>query len=108
MTIDINNLTSTLSGGTKAKGNAVADATKSGGPSNNADNNQPAASTDGSVNLSDQAQTLSKLESQIKQLPDVEAEKVERIKQAISNGEFEINADRLASKISQLESGLDI
>jgi len=108
MTIDINNLTSTTSGSAKPGRNTVTDGTKGDSPTNNTDSNQPAAATDGAVSLSDQAQTLSKLESQIKQLPDVDAEKVERIKQAITNGEFEINADRVASKISQLESGLDI
>ena len=51
------------------------------------------------VSLSSEAQTLSRLEAQIKASPDVNTSRVEEIKQAIADGTFEINADRIAEKM---------
>ncbi len=49
-----------------------------------------------SVSLSAEAQTMHKLESAIQSASDIDSEKVDAIKQAIAEGRFEINADRLA------------
>jgi negative regulator of flagellin synthesis FlgM len=51
------------------------------------------------VVLSPEAQNLSRLQSKIKQLPDVNLERVAAIKQAIADGRFEINADRIAQNM---------
>lgn len=59
-----------------------------------------AQSTD-TVELSEQAQTLSRLQDNIAVAPDVDSERVAQIRQAISEGRFEINADKLAEAMLQ-------
>lgn len=49
-----------------------------------------------SVVLSPEAQSLSRLQEAVDSAPDISSEKVEQIKQAIAEGRFEINAERLA------------
>ncbi len=49
-----------------------------------------------SVVLSSEAQSLNKLEAAIGSASDVNSDKVSAIKQAIAEGRFEINAERLA------------
>ncbi len=51
------------------------------------------------VVLSQEAQTLGRLQAKINSSPDVNLEKVEEIKRAIAEGRFEINADRIAENM---------
>lgn len=51
------------------------------------------------VELSNQAQTLKKLESKLADLPDVDEERVAAIKSAIENGEYQINNTQIAEKL---------
>lgn len=48
------------------------------------------------VVLSPEAQSLSRLQDAVEAAPDIDSDKVEAIKQAIAEGRFEINAERLA------------
>jgi len=88
---------------------------KPGGAAANRTGNSPAApaktessnaadkridSTD-TVELSEQAQTLKRLQEKIAAAPDVNSERVAEIRQAISDGRFAINADRLAEAMLQ-------
>ncbi|TGG96004.1 flagellar biosynthesis anti-sigma factor FlgM [Natronospirillum operosum] len=66
---------------------------------------QAAEESTDSVQLSSQVQSLQSLEAKIKDMPDVDEAKVERIKSAIANGEYEINYERLAAAIQRFESG---
>ena len=72
-------------------------------------NSKPASSGDSSqandqVNLSTEAKVLKKVEAQIKSMGDVDQAKIERIKTALRNGEYQIDYDRLASAIQRFES----
>lgn len=58
-----------------------------------------AGATRPEVSLSSQAQLLSKLESRIQSTPDVNNERVAQIKLALANGTYEINAERIASRM---------
>ena len=58
------------------------------------------------VRLSPQAQMLNKLEEQVAQLPDADADRVSSIKQAIQDGTFSINPERIATKLASLEDQL--
>lgn len=51
------------------------------------------------VVLSQEAQTLGRLQSRINNTPDVNFEKVEEIRRAIAEGRFEINPERIAENM---------
>lgn len=59
-----------------------------------------------SVSLTDTAARLQKLESSIAELPVVDAERVERIRNAIASGEYEVNPERIADKLLDLDDKL--
>jgi negative regulator of flagellin synthesis FlgM len=54
-----------------------------------------------SVQLTSQAQNLNKMQSSTE--PQVNKQKVETLKAAILNGDYKINTERLAEKMSQFE-----
>ncbi|MCF2948162.1 flagellar biosynthesis anti-sigma factor FlgM [Paraglaciecola aquimarina] len=56
-----------------------------------------------SVSLTSSAQQLSQVQKKGSEAP-VNQEKVDKLKKAIQNGEYQINAESLAKKISALES----
>lgn len=64
---------------------------------------QNTLAADEQVQLSSQASTMQRVEAKIQSMPDVDMDKVERIKQQIANGEFAVNADRIAGKLLQEE-----
>jgi len=70
--------------GTDAK-SAPAKAATTGGPDN--------------VSLSQEAQTLARLEAKINAAGDLDNDRVTAIKQAIAEGSFEVNAERIAGKM---------
>lgn len=58
------------------------------------------------VELSSQVRSLKQLEESVKNLPEVNSDKVASIKAAIESGDYQIDYDRLASAISKFESDL--
>lgn len=58
------------------------------------------------VNVSDRAQVLKAVEDRIHQMPDIDQEKVDRIRNAITNGEYKIDYDKLAAAFRRFETGL--
>lgn len=56
-----------------------------------------------SIEISSQAQLLSKLEAQIKDLPDVDQARVEALREQISQGTYEIDNSSLAQSIINFE-----
>lgn len=63
----------------------------------------PAPATNSKVGdqvvLSEQAQTIGRLQSKIDAAPDVNMEKVAEIRRAIAEGRFEINPERIAENM---------
>ncbi|HSC66952.1 MAG TPA: flagellar biosynthesis anti-sigma factor FlgM [Cellvibrio sp.] len=51
------------------------------------------------VVLSQEAQTLGRLQAKINSSPDVDLEKVAEIRRAIAEGRFEVNAERIAENM---------
>ena len=99
MAIDLTGLSSTPSTNTRSK-------LEGPGQSNSGKNQQEVsdnAAQPGTVKFSNEAQSLQKLEEQVGQLPDVNSERVESIKKAIEDGSYGIDAERLATKILDLE-----
>lgn len=58
-----------------------------------------------SVSLTQSAQQLNQLQKKSNDAP-VNQEKVDRLKKAIVNGEYQVNPERLANKIASMESEL--
>ena len=76
---------------------------------NNASERQSAVQSGGTlaedtVKLSGTAQTLHSQQSKINNLPDVDMDKVEQIKNAIAAGEYKIDTQKLASNMSSMDS----
>lgn len=59
-----------------------------------------------SVNLTSSAMRIKSLEDQVARLPIVDTQKVEQIKNSISDGTFEFNSDRIAEKLINFEKDL--
>ncbi|MEP0073674.1 MAG: flagellar biosynthesis anti-sigma factor FlgM [Marinomonas sp.] len=59
---------------------------------------------DDTVKLSGTAQTLQSQQSKIGNLPDIDMDKVEQIKKAISAGEYKINSQQLANNMASMDS----
>ncbi|VAW73945.1 hypothetical protein MNBD_GAMMA12-3748 [hydrothermal vent metagenome] len=57
-----------------------------------------------SVRLTQSGKQLSELASRIDNIPSVDSDKVDAIKKAIANGDYEIDAERIASKLTNFES----
>ena len=66
---------------------------------------QSAAPSKDSVELSREAQALKRLESQILSSPDVDFGRVASIRQAISEGSYQIDAEAIALKMLDSDMG---
>lgn len=105
MAIEINNVPSAstqvaeLGGQHRAAAQAPAEKAteKTGGP---------AGGTTDQVSLTPTAQQLRGLEQQIADQPVVDSQKVNAVKEALANGSFEINPERIATKMMSLEKAL--
>jgi negative regulator of flagellin synthesis FlgM len=63
-------------------------------------------STVDTVSLTNTSAQLRSLENTLAELPVVDTQRVESIKQAIADGSYEINAQSVADKLINLEQGL--
>lgn len=96
-------MTDAISNNNSPQNNAVkvAKQTKAGSGANHAAASQKNSSA-AIVDL-DSANLLQRLNDQIRQLPDVNAAKIESIKQALINGEYQPDAEVIAKKFSEIE-----
>ncbi len=58
------------------------------------------------VTVTDSALKMLKIEETLAQMPSFDAQKVESIKQALSDGSYTINSDRIAAKLINFDQGL--
>jgi negative regulator of flagellin synthesis FlgM len=99
MVIDTNNINSSGSAsGTRSRTTApvTANDTKTSTP---APAETAVKSSKDNVVLSSEAQNMVRLQAKISNLPDVNLDRVAAIKQAIADGRFEINAERIAENM---------
>lgn len=62
------------------------------------------SSSSDKVSLSENAVQLGKLDNSVIDAPVVDAQRVEQVKQAISNGTYQVDATKVADKLMQFES----
>ncbi len=99
MNIDIKNLpASTLKGSEEASQVKVG----RGEPNRNQQSTGSTAGQD-TVSLTDTAARLRSLENTVASMPVVDSQRVAEIKQAIVEGTYEINPDRIAEKMLDME-----
>ena len=74
----------------------------------NSTESQKATSSNASVTVSitDEANKIRELQSSLVNVPDINQEKVEAIKQEIANGNYPIDHERIASNLLDLEKTL--
>lgn len=102
MALDINRLNSSSTsgmGGTKATTNKDA----APAPASDAKTTTTSASGE-SVSLSAEAKQLSSLTAGLKDLPVVDSDKVSRLKQAIADGSYKVDSQKVADKLLAFES----
>ncbi len=101
MAIDINNVTlgTVKHRGAEQPEHKAADTRRGAGA-------QPQEHAD-KVELSSDAQTLQQVEKRLENAESFDQAKVDKIKQALADGEYPIDNERLASKFYQLEQQLN-
>jgi len=103
MAIDINRLNSASTSGISTRSTSAAkDNVSAASKDVTASASGPAAGE--SVNLSPTAQQLNSLTAGLKDLPVVDSDKVGRLKQAIANGSYQVDSQKVADKLLAFES----
>ena len=97
MVIDTNNINS--SGGANRSRSSAPVVTTTSTKTQAAPVATPEPSAKDNVVLSSEAQNLVRLQAKISSLPDVNLDRVAAIKQAIAEGRFEINPERIAENM---------
>lgn len=102
MNIDINGFNPNRSDGQKRQVSGK-DVNSSSSPAGNPAADSSTGSPKVSVSLSSSAQNLSKIESELKALPEVNQARVDEIKARIDRGEYQPDSANLAQKMLNLE-----
>ena len=59
-----------------------------------------------SVNITDSARRMFALAQAVQDAPEVDAQRVDALQQAVGNGQYTINPDRIADRLLQMEQDL--
>jgi negative regulator of flagellin synthesis FlgM len=103
MVININGLTGIQSSASHNREKPLAQDDSASNASENTSSSK--AGTD-RVNLSAGAKDLQNIESSLSNFPEVNQDRVAQIKQAIQDGNYTVDPERLAAKITQFEQEL--
>ena len=64
-------------------------------------------STEDTVELTSRAKLLERLDKSLASIPDVDASRVAEVRQQIENGEYQIDADKIAEAMLRFDRELD-
>lgn len=103
MAMNINGLTSGQTGTSKTRQNDGA--SEVGSPTTQKSGTESASESD-VVQLSDRARILKSAGDTISQMPEIDQEKVDRIRSAIAGGDYKIDHEKLAAAFRRFESEL--
>lgn len=104
MSVNFNGINASDTGNLRTKNDAVTQTQKGVSPQAKATAETTAAKAQGDqVSFSSQAQSLKELEGSIRKLPEVDQDKVARIKAALANGSYQIDNQKLASNLLSFE-----
>lgn len=67
------------------------------------DQGSSTSAADSQVRLSNQAQQLQAIEERLREQPEVNSARVDQIKQAIADGSYQVDSNRIADKLIALE-----
>ena len=98
---DLTGLSSSQTASTRARANEQSNTAKNG---SDAAAHQSPSNTGDTVNLSNAAQLLQNVEKQLANTPEVDSERVERLKQEIESGNYQVNAERVAEKMLNFDN----
>jgi len=104
MNIDINQISSNRPEGPKRHDNGkIADSAAQQADSKASNSPTQDVGTRDSVSLSSTAQNISKIEAELKSLPDTNQSRIDSIKARIDSGEYQVNSQNLAQKLLDSE-----
>ncbi len=96
-----------------SQGRSSLDITRSRAPasdatprSKTAESGKPAAEARDSVQLTDTATNLKRIEAKLADVPEVDQSRVDEIRQRLQSNTYEIDAEQVAQKILQLDQDL--
>ena len=106
MVIDFSRLNSTapLTGSTRSNASQDAGSATQAAPAKSAEQNSVSAPSGESVHLSSEAQQLKKISDSLRDQPIVDKSRVAELKQAIADGSYQVDSNRVASKLLNLEA----
>ncbi len=71
-----------------------------------ASGDSPAQPRTDSVHITESARRLASLEQAIREVPDVDTQRVETLQQSIERGQYRVDAGRIAERLLQLEGDI--
>lgn len=71
-----------------------------------ASGDSPAQSGTDSVHITDSARQLASLEQAIREVPEVDTQRVATLQQSIERGQYRVDAGRIADRLLQLEGDI--
>lgn len=104
MVIEFNRPNSAINAPNSARSNTVQNADRASAQQPVSESAKSAAASDDGVQLSPEAQRLQQTTEKLNQQPAVDQERVAQIKQAIADGSYKVDNQRVASKLLAFES----
>lgn len=103
MAIDINNVNPNQPGGPRSRTVEAQQPRQKIDGSANENNNAPIEKRGESVSFSGKAKDFQQIEASLKDLPEVDADKVAKVRAALEDGSYNISSENVAQKMLNME-----